>query len=470
MNSYITTTIPYVNARPHIGFALELVQADALARYRRLCGDEVRLQTGTDDNAWKNVESARAQGISPQEFVDRNAEAFRRINQALRISADDFVRTTEARHHGTVHAVWRRLHPGDVYLKQYTGLYCTGCEDFYLERDLVDGLCPDHKTPPIAVQEENYFFRLSAYQQQIEALITSGRLVITPDKRRQEVLNFVRQGLQDISVSRRRARAKGWGIAVPDDPSQTIYVWIDALVNYVTGPGIDYWSPDVRKIHCLGKNVWKFHAVYWPALLLSAGLPAPDELIIHGFLTVNGEKISKSLGNAIDPLEPIAAYGADAVRYYLLREVSPWDDGDFSEERLHNAYHQDLANNLGNLVSRLTNLCQRGGFQRFVPAAIPEAPAGYHEALRDYAFDRALEALWNVLTGLNQQIEHAEPWKAIKAGKGSTVHPFFQKWLGELYGVAYWLAPFLPETSGKVREILCADPISAPEPLFPRLG
>lgn len=224
------------------------------------------------------------------------------------------------------------------------------------------------------MREENYFFRLSAYQAQIEALLTSGRLAITPEKRRLEVLNFVRQGLHDISISRSSVRSEGWGITVPGDETQTIYVWIDALVNYLTGLGFgtnenwqEYWGSNSRIIHCLGKNVWKFHAVYWPALLLSAGLPLPNELVIHGFLTVNGQKIGKSLGNAIDPHVPIARYGVDAVRYYLLRYISPWDDGDFSEERLHLAYTQDLANNLGNLLSRLTTLCRRGNYQPVFP-------------------------------------------------------------------------------------------------------
>lgn len=475
-STYITTTIPYVNAEPHIGFALELVQADALARYRRLRGGRVRLQTGTDENAWKNVESARARGCSPREFVARNTEAFRRLGQALNIAADDFVHTTEERHRRAVWALWRRLRPEDLYRQSYTGLYCSGCEDFYHERDLVGGCCPDHKTLPVAVQEDNYFFRLSAYQERLDALIASGELAITPEKRRQEVLNFVRGGLHDISVSRSSARIKGWGIPVPGDDSQIIYVWIDALINYLTGPGFgsgedwrEWWAPDARVVHCLGKNVWKFHAVYWPALLLSAGLPPPDELLIHGFLTVNGEKIGKSLGNAIDPHAPIARYGADAVRYYLLRHVSPWDDGDFSEERLHLAYHQDLTNNLGNLLSRLTTLCARGGYQPAFPDDTPEAPAGYHEAWLDYAFDRALEVMWNTLDDLNREIERTEPWKALKSGDLPALHRLLAPWLQRLHAVAWWLQPFLPETSARVTAALAAQPIQAATPLFPRV-
>jgi len=476
MDTYITTTIPYVNARPHIGFALELVQADALARYLRLCGETVRLQTGTDENAWKNVESARAEGCSPQDFVDRNTAAFRELATALQISADVFVRTSEPRHHRAVHALWGCLRPDDLYRQQYTGRYCVGCEDFLLERELVDGCCPDHRTPPVEVQEENYFFRLSAYQQQLDALITSDRLTIVPEFRRNEVLSFIRQGLHDISVSRSSARSGGWGIGVPGDPSQTIYVWIDALINYLTGLGFgdgedwrQYWSDDCRKIHCLGKNVWKFHAIYWPALLLSAGLPLPDQLLVHGFLTVDGQKIGKSLGNAVDPFGLIEIYGVDAVRYYLLRHVSPWDDGDYSDERLRLAYNADLANNLGNLISRMTTLAQRSGLRWCVPAGEPAAPAGYHEALRDYAFDRALGVLFEKLAAVNQEIGQVEPWKALKADDFTTLHAQLVPWLNELSCVVYWLAPFLPETSRKATAILCTDPLAVAPPLFPRL-
>jgi len=473
-NRYITTTIPYVNAQPHVGFALELVQADALARYRRLCGEQVRVQTGTDENAWKNIESARAQGCSPREFVTRNTEAFRQLGPALNIAVDEFVHTGEARHQQAVWAFWQRLRPADLYVQSYTGLYCTGCEDFLNERDLVHGCCPDHKTPPVQVQEANYFFRLSAYQAQIDALITSGRLAITPEKRRLEILNFVRQGLHDISISRRSGRAEGWGIQVPGDATQTIYVWIDALVNYLTGLGFGaadgwqhWWAPEARVIHCLGKSVWKFHAVYWPALLLSAGIALPDELLIHGFLTVNGQKIGKSLGNAIDPHVPIARYGIDAVRYYLLRHTSPWDDGDFSEERLHLAYTQDLANNLGNLVSRLTTLCQRGNYQAEI-AGIPAAPTGYHDALAAYAFDHALAILREALDRLNRDIEQCEPWQALKAGDLATLHQQLQPWLQQLYTVGYWLQPFLPASSERIIAVLSARPICAAMPLFPR--
>jgi hypothetical protein len=312
LRTYVTTSIPYVNAPPHVGHALELVQADAVARYNRLIGRQTVFQTGTDENAFKNVDAARKRGVPTQQLVDENSGAFRRLCEALGISNDHFIRTTEDAHRRGVVEFWRRLAPGDVYKAKYRGLYCTGCEDFYLEKDLVRGVCPDHGRPPSVIEEENYFFRLSTYQDRISELLESDRLRVVPASRRNEALAFVKRGLRDFSISRDAARAGGWGIPVPGDPAQVIYVWVDALINYVSGPGFgtderwrEVWNERSRKVHVIGKNVWKFHAVYWPALLLSAGLPLPDEVVVHGFVTVDGQKIGKSLGNAVDPLQGI---------------------------------------------------------------------------------------------------------------------------------------------------------------------
>jgi methionyl-tRNA synthetase len=468
---YVTTAIPYVNGRPHVGFALELVQADIIARYHRLLGRKTRLQTGTDENAFKNVLVAQGEGLSPQELVDRNSAVFRTLGQALEISADDFVRTTEARHERAVAALWQRLRQGDVYRRQYRGLYCTGCEDFYLERDLVEGRCPDHGIAPTEVAEENFFFRLSAYQDQIEELLESGRLRVRPLQRRNEVLSFVRRGLEDFSISRDARRVQGWGIEVPGHGGQRVYVWIDALVNYLSGPGFgtdecwkSWWNEGVRKVHVIGKNVWKFHAVYWPALLLSAGLPLPDELVVHGFLTENGRKISKSQGNGIDPLSCVEEFGADAVRYYLLRGVPPFADGDFSLERLRALYNADLANGLGNLAGRLTALAQRSGYGAFAAASAP-APPGYHEALEEGEFDQALASLWERVAHLNCRIEEVRPW-ALDA---EAVHRYLDCWLPELHRIGYWLAPFLPKSSQRLRAALAQEPLRALRHLFPRM-
>ena len=473
--TYITTSIPYVNAPPHIGHALELVQADAIARYNRLTGKETFLQTGTDENAFKNVIAARQLGISTQQLVDQNSQAFRRLCDALGISHDGFIRTTEDRHRQGVLDFWRRLRPEDVYKASYGGLYCSGCEDFYLERDLVDGLCPDHRTAPTPVEEANYFFRLSAYQAEITELLEQDKIRIVPGTRKNEVISFVRRGLDDFSISREASRSGGWGIQVPHDPSQVIYVWVDALINYVSGLGLGsgdewqrFWNPDGRKVHVIGKNVWKFHAVYWPAMLLSAHLPLPSEIVVHGFLTVEGQKISKSLGNVIDPLEYVGAYGQDAVRYYLLKAGPPFEDGDFSGERLSQLYNQDLANGLGNLVSRLTTLCERGGCGGFTPASCPEAPEGYHQALQGYRFGEAAACLWNVISRLNRDIDRVRPWEALKSGDRQTLGSHLSRWLLELHTAAYWLEALLPEASKKALAALLQEPIRACKPLFPR--
>ncbi len=473
---YVTTTIPYVNARPHIGFALELVQADAVARYHRLLGHEVRLQTGTDENAFKNVLAAREHHVPAQQWVDQHSQAFHKLCLSLNISVDDFIRTTEPRHRRGVNRLWQQLRPGDIYRSRYRGLYCDGCEDFLTEKELVNGCCPDHSVPPTACEEENWFFRLSSYQEQIERLIESDCVKVTPTKRKTEVLAFVRRSLQDICVSRNASRSAGWGIAVPGDPLQVIYVWIDALVNYVSGPGFgtdeswpDWWGDNVRKIHWIGKNVWKFHAVYWPALLLSAGLPLPDEIVVHGFLTENGRKISKSLGNAVDPVQSVDKYGVEALRYYLLRAVPPFDDADFSSERLHQLYHADLANGLGNLVCRVTALAQKVNFDGLDPASPPEAPAGFHEALDSYRTNVALGVVWSVVDSLNQKIDRARPWELLARRETGPLCGLLADWLREIHRVAYWIAPFLPATSKTLLSALQQRPVTASPPLFPRI-
>lgn len=474
--TYVTTSIPYVNARPHIGFALELVQADVVARYSRLLDRTTRFQTGTDENAFKNVLSARDEGISPQELVERNSSLFQDLCTALNISADSFLRTTDERHQNAVHHFWRKLKKEDIYLNKYKGLYCIGCEDFYLERELVNGRCPDHDTEPVQVDEENYFFRLSSYQEQLRKLLETDRVRVVPRSRKNEVLSFISRGLQDISISRSYERSGGWGIQVPGDPSQVVYVWIDALINYVSGLGFgarsdwdSFWDSETLKVHVIGKNVWKFHAVYWPALLISAGLPLPDEIVVHGFLTENGQKISKSKGNTINPFACISDYGADTVRYYLLRAVSPFGDGDFSTGRLKSLHNSDLANGLGNLVSRLTTLCHRSDYGDYDDSEVPTAPEGYDEALHNYEFDKALKTLWTVVTHLNRDIDRREPWKALKDGSFPALKTQLTEWLGDLHMVGYWLAPFLPATSEKITSLLSTHPIRVAVPLFPRV-
>jgi methionyl-tRNA synthetase len=465
---YITTTIPYVNAPPHVGFALELVQADAIARYHRLAGRHVRLQTGTDENAFKNVLSARERGLPVQQLVDRNAAQFRTLARALHISHDTFVRTTDPAHVRAVTAFLTRLRPEDVYVKAYRGLYCSGCEDFFLERELTAGLCPEHHTPVTEVNEQNHFFRLSAYAETLGDRIRSGQISIVPQHRASEVLQFVDRGLQDISISRAAARSAGWGIPFPGDSTQVVYVWIDALINYLTGLGFPdsdsaFWSDGAIRLHVIGKNVWKFHAVYWPALLLSAGLQTPSQIFVHGFLTNNGEKISKSGTNAIDPMAILDRYGADALRYFLLRHVRPSEDADFSVERLRDVYQTELANGLGNLYSRLTKLAETANLsglherQRAVP------PPEVRVEIEAFHFDRALALLWDEVDALNREIAAAQPWLDLRNARDS-----LQRWLERLANLADWLEPFLPSTAARIGDGLRAPQIRKAAPLFPR--
>jgi methionyl-tRNA synthetase len=331
---YVSTAIPYVNAAPHVGFAYEAVLADVLARHQRLRGRSVHFQSGTDDNSLKNVQAAEREGLSPAALVAGNAGRFLALADALGLSYDDFIRTgVEDRHRQGVEALWGAcLRAGDLYRRPYRGLYCVGCEGFFDPAELAEGRCPEHGTSPEPIEEENWFFRLSRYRDPLRRLVETGALQIAPRSRRNEVLGFLAGGLEDISVSRARARARGWGIPVPGDPEQVVYVWFDALSNYVNTLGWvaggdayrRFWAGSGRRLHVLGKGILRFHAVHWPAILLSAGLPPPTDLLVHGYLTVDGRKIGKSLGNAVDPADLVARYGAEPGRNHRPRHTRPF--------------------------------------------------------------------------------------------------------------------------------------------------
>ena len=365
---YVTTSIPYVNAAPHIGHALEFVQADVIARYHRLLNQDVHFLSGTDDNALKNVQAAEEKKIPIVEFVKENSGKFYQLKSGLNLSFDDFIGTSEKRHFEGAQAFWQACKKEDIYKKKYRGLYCVGCETFYTAKDLVGGKCPEHKTKPEVVEEENYFFRLSKYQDWLENLIASDQLKIIPETRKNEVLSFIHRGLEDFSISRSKKRAHGWGIPVPGNPEQIIYVWFDALANYITALDWQnnkklyqkYWPADV---HVIGKGIIRFHAVYWPVMLKSAGIDLPKQEFVHGYVTTEGQKISKSLGNVIDPFDLVKKYSIDPVRYYLLREIPAYSDGDFSERRFKEIYNADLANGLGNLVARVVAIASRVNYK-----------------------------------------------------------------------------------------------------------
>ncbi|MNJ93361.1 Methionine--tRNA ligase [compost metagenome] len=452
---FITTAIPYVNSKPHIGHAQEFILADSLARYYRSQGQRVVFQSGTDDNATKNVLAAKAAGLSVKEFVDLNADKFESLLTFLDAKPDLFVRTASEKHFTSVDRFLRGLNREDLYTSSYSGLYCSGCEDFYNEQDLVNGLCPDHLKKPEHIEESNTFFRLSKYQQKIAELIESDTIKITPSSKKKEILSFVNQGLSDISLSRSAARTQGWGIPFPDKADQTVYVWIDALINYVSGDPKN-WAEDIYKVHVIGKNVWKFHAVYWPALLLSAGLSLPNEIVVHGFLTNEGTKISKSLGNGIDPLDIISRYGVDAFRFYLLGVLSFEQDADFVEQNLLSSYNSELANKLGNLVSRVLTLGKDLDLQKKAPEQLKVE----YKDLRKDAFER--------IGHINSQINTLKPWELLKSGDSNgELRGYLSEWVGQLSIISRLLEPLVPEGAGRLSQLL-VDRKNRIEQLYPR--
>src|SRR3990167_1031566 len=367
-NVYVTASIPYVNASPHLGHALEAVQVDVLARhYRKKLGkDSVYLLWGSEENASKNVEAAEKAKSPVQKFVDKHSKEFYNLKDALNLSFDGFIKTSSVKHKKGAQKLWN-LCAKDIYKKKYRGLYCTGCENFYRDKEFKNNICPYHNRDLEIFEEENYFFALSKYQKKLIKLIENDEYRIIPDFRKKEILNFIRSGLEDFSISRPQERTGGWGVSVPNDNTQIMYVWFDALTNYITGLGFEsnnllyknFWSSSKKRIHVVGKDIIKFHAVYWPAMLLSAGINIPTNLFIHGFITISGQKMSKTIGNIIDPVEIQKQYGTDPLRYYLLREIPTVKDGDFSIRRFEELYNADLANTLGNLISRVTNLCEK---------------------------------------------------------------------------------------------------------------
>ncbi|MBI4094350.1 MAG: methionine--tRNA ligase [Candidatus Liptonbacteria bacterium] len=482
MKFYLTTAIPYVNAAPHLGFALELVQADVFARWRKQKGDDVRFVTGTDDNALKNVLSAEEAGVPVGEFVARNAEKFRALKDPLALSFNDFISTTEERHVRGAQRFWEACRK-DIYEKEYRGLYCVGCEEFKTEKELVDDRCPEHPNMKLEeVEEKNYFFKLTNYEEQLKKLIVSGKLLITPETRKNEVLSFVEGGLHDFSISRSVKRAKGWGIPVPDDPSQVMYVWFDALTNYVNALGYaddgelfkKYWQENEDILHVIGKGVSRFHAVYWPAMLLSAGLRLPRTIFVHGYLTVDGKKISKSLGNVVDPFALVKKYGTDAVRYYLLREIPTGEDGDFSEEKFRERYNGDLANGLGNFASRILALASKAGdldggkkLDSKVAAKIEEIRTHVNAKIEDFKLHEALTHLWELIAFGDGYVNEKKPWE------NHDPQVLFEL-VVILDNVAALLQPFLPETAEKITSSIEWSgnvlKVKKGEVLFPRLS
>ncbi len=476
---YFSTALPYVNSLPHIGFALELIQADVLARHYRALGKEVFFLTGTDENGLKIARAAEEAGISPDKFSKKNADAFLKLKEILNLSFDDFIRTTEKRHIKSVYNLWERCKK-DVYKKKYRGLYCVGCEQFYKEEELTDKLCPEHKIAPELVEEENYFFKLSKYEKKLKKLIESDVLKIIPQSRKNEVLGFINKGLEDICISRSSGRAKNWGIPVPGDEGQIFWCWWDAVINYISALGYgedekrfkDWWQENQNKTHIIGKGILIFHSLYWPAALLSAGISLPDKLFVHGYVTANGQKMSKSLGNVVSPEDLAARYGVDAVRYFLLREASPFDDLDFSCDKFKKRYNADLAAGLGNLVSRVITVAVKLNLKSQIlnPKQIQNSKLktiinktwkNYKEVIEEFKFNEALTTIWELIAFCDKYIEKERPWE--ESGKQKKT---INNLLLAIKEIAILLEPFLPQTSEKILQQLKTKKTG---PLFPRI-
>ena len=470
---YITTAIAYVNGAPHIGHALEFIQADVLARYYRLLGIPTFFLTGTDEHGQKNYTGAQAQGIKPKEFVDRNAKAFEKLDKELGISYDRFIRTTDKEIHWPgVEKFWKALvAAGDIYKGKYEGLYCVGHEAFLTESDLVDGKCPDHDAPPQKVSEENYLFRYSKYVPQVIAAIESGKLQVIPGFRKNEILNLLRSNPGDVSFSRQKDKLP-WGIPVPGDPDHVIYVWGDALLNYVTGVGYGrdekefsrWWPAD---IHVIGKDILRFHAGVWPAMLLSAQLELPKVVFVHGFVNTGGKKLGKSTGNVVDPFALAEKYGADALRYFLLRESPSTQDSEFTIPKFEARYNADLASGLGNLVSRVATLAEKAGLTAPAPKKVTLDPK-FKIAVEDYRFNDALGLIWAKIAAADKEINESKPWELVDQNPDQA-KVVLTDLTHQIRVIAAELSPFLPETSAEITKLFSADRIKAPKPLFPRL-
>lgn len=489
---YITTSIPYVNAAPHIGFALEAIQADVLARYHRLKGEDVLFLTGTDEHGVKIVRAAEAAGKLPQEFVNELSEKFKALKEALNLSRDDFIRTSDQKRHWPgAQKLWLKLaDAGKLYKKKYRGLYCVGHEAFITEKDLVptpsgrdsdrsvgvDYICRDHQKEPEIVEEENWFFKLSDYGNEIKSKIESGELKIVPEGRKNEILSLIKEGLEDVSFSRPR-KDLNWGIPVPGDSEQTMYVWCDALSNYISalGYGSDrnadiskfqrYWPAD---IHVIGKDILRFHAAIWPAMLLAAGLELPKTIFVHGFITVGGEKMSKTIGNIIDPFEVVKKYGTDTLRYYLLREIPSSGDGDFTFEKFEERYNGDLAKGLGNLVARVLTLAEKSDIKTVKKAfdlEIEKVKKTIEKFISEFKFNDALSAIWQLIALGDKYIDDKKPWTLNRDSEE------FKEIIGSLIflisEIRKLLEPFLPETSEKIEDMIKNKKSGV---LFPRLN
>lgn len=455
---YICTAIPYVNAQPHIGHAMDFLYADILARYHRQLGDDVKFSIGSDEHGAKIAEKATEQGMTPKAYTDKIVPLWEDFALKAGISNDYFIRTTDKEHEKRASIIWENLSEY-IYKDTYGGWYCVGCEEYKTDTHVKDtnGICPLHNRAYDKLEEENYFFKLSSFGEKIKDAINTGAMRIVPEFRKKEILNVIADGLTDISVSRPTEKIT-WGIPVPNDKTQVMYVWFEALMNYITVLGYPdkpdfkmYWPADVQVV---GKDILRFHAAIWPAMLIGLGLPLPKVIYAHGHVSSGGQKMSKTIGNVIDPLEVIESYGLDAFRYYLARYISSYDDGDFTWDKYTEVYNSDLANELGNAVSRVAAMVMK--YQEGVIGDIPDAEHdtnSYHEALADCRFDKALEIVWEQVRGLNQYIEEEKPWQIAKEVDKDHLQEVLAYCCSALLEIATLLIPFMPETAEKISSV-----------------
>jgi methionyl-tRNA synthetase len=469
---YITTTLPYVNAEPHIGFALEIIQADVIARHQKLLGNEVVFNFGTDEHGQKIYQKATEAGKDPQEYCDEYAKKFDALKKALNLSYTNFIRTTDPKHIAAAQEFWKLCDKnGDIYKKLYKTKYCVGCELEKTDSELVDGRCPLHPNRDLEIiEEENYFFKFSKYQKPLLDYYENNPDFVIPEGKFNEIKSFVKEGLQDFSVSRLKSKMP-WGIDVPGDSTQVMYVWFDALVNYVSTLG---WPKDEKNfkdfwpgIQVAGKDNLRQQTAIWQSMLASAGLPFSKQVFIHGFITVDGQKISKSLGNTINPIEVAEKYGTDALRYYLLAKINPYDDSDFTFEKFEEVYNGELANGLGNLISRVAKLAENSGFEFPVKESGNVYSDEQIKPIEEYRFDFVLANIWaSDISALDKHINQETPWTK----SGPDLQKILQEEIDDIREIAQKLKPFLPETAEKIEKQFSESKIKSGEPLFPRLA
>jgi methionyl-tRNA synthetase len=466
---FITTPIYYVNDKPHIGHAYTTVAADILTRWHKQKGDEVFFLTGTDEHGAKVAESAKAANKSPQLFCDENSELFKKAFDNLNLSYDYFIRTTDKRHQESVAKFMQKLYEqGDIYEGTYEGLYCTGCENFLTEKELVDDKCPDHLKEPEKISEKNYFFKLTKYLSQVQEMIEKDEIEILPNDKKKETLGLFKQGLEDFSVSRENVE---WGIPLPFDESQVTYVWVEALQNYISAIGYGDDKKEFKKwwqnpLHIMAKDILKFHCIYWPALLLAAGEEPPKKMFLHGFFSINGQKMSKSLGNVIDPNDLVEKYGTDATRYLLISQFPFGQDGDIKEEKFDEQFNSDLANGLGNIVSRVANLIEKTS-GKINPKGSDEIFNRITNDIESLDFHKAIKTIFSTIHDLDGELQKVKPWEMSEDSKERI--ELLEKIASELLSVSIAIKPFMPETAEEIKTRFSSKEIKKGKPLFPRI-